>query len=496
MIFNRIYYEYRQFLHNTLKSRHGTELMAWCALRVCRAIGTAAALKPADSEVRTQDHHSGRGYIMTEKTFLATMVLFLIAGLGLGGAPGAQAAIYFADNSAQSVAAFPNIATGNVAPTSVIAGANTTFSAPQWLAVDATSVYVSDISNNAILVFPNGATGNVGPSRTIAGISTTLSGPEGVAVDGTSIYVANSGTNSILVFPIGASGNAAPSRTIAGAATTLTASGGIAVDGTSIYVTNPATNAILVFPIGASGNFAPTQTISGANTLLHLPVGVAVDAASIYVTNASGPSIGVFPKGANGNAAPSQSITGIFTTLITPEGVAVDNASIYVTNPPGHKVLAFVKGATGNVAPAQTISGLATTLSVPIGVATDPVASGGGCQLDLDGNGPIDALTDGLMIVRFLLGSTGAAVTNGAVGASASRTTWAQIQPVINATALDVDGNGVTDAQTDGLLIIRALFGLTGTAVTNGSIGGGATRSDWATIRSYLNGNCGTNFAL
>ena len=36
---------------------------------------------------------------------------------------------------------------------------------------------------------------------------------------------------------------------------------------------------------------------------------------------------------------------------------------------------------------------------------------------------------------------------------------------------------------------------VTGTSVTNNAIGAGATRNTWAQIRAYLNGNCGTNFA-
>ena len=61
--------------------------------------------------------------------------------------------------------------------------------------------------------------------------------------------------------------------------------------------------------------------------------------------------------------------------------------------------------------------------------------------------------------------------------------------------SLDVDGNNIQDALTDGLIIIRALFGLTGTAVTNGAIGAGAARTTWAQLQPYFNGNCGTNFA-
>ncbi|MBK9608722.1 MAG: hypothetical protein IPO58_20650 [Betaproteobacteria bacterium] len=61
--------------------------------------------------------------------------------------------------------------------------------------------------------------------------------------------------------------------------------------------------------------------------------------------------------------------------------------------------------------------------------------------------------------------------------------------------SLDVDGNGAQDALSDGLMILRALFGLTGTAVTNNAVGSGAVRGDWTAIRGYLNGNCGANFA-
>jgi hypothetical protein len=64
-----------------------------------------------------------------------------------------------------------------------------------------------------------------------------------------------------------------------------------------------------------------------------------------------------------------------------------------------------------------------------------------------------------------------------------------------SACSLDVDGNGQQDAQTDGLMLLRAMFGLTGTAVTSGAVGGGSpTRTNWADIRAYLNGNCGGNF--
>ncbi len=60
---------------------------------------------------------------------------------------------------------------------------------------------------------------------------------------------------------------------------------------------------------------------------------------------------------------------------------------------------------------------------------------------------------------------------------------------------LDLDANGNRDALTDGLLLMRALFGMTGTAATTGAVGASATRSNWAMIQGYLNLHCGTTFA-
>lgn len=100
-------------------------------------------------------------------------------------------------------------------------------------------------------------------------------------------------------------------------------------------------------------------------------------------------------------------------------------------------------------------------------------------SIDVDGNGSYDALTDGLLIIRYLFGLTDALLTNGAVGAMATRTTPQDILQYLNGmrTALDVDGNNQSDALTDGLMLLRYLFGLRGSAVSSGAIGVGATRS-------------------
>ena len=51
---------------------------------------------------------------------------------------------------------------------------------------------------------------------------------------------------------------------------------------------------------------------------------------------------------------------------------------------------------------------------------------------------------------------------------------------------LDIDDNGSIDALTDGLLILRYLFGLSGDTLTNGVIGSDANRTDSEQIENYI----------
>ena len=51
---------------------------------------------------------------------------------------------------------------------------------------------------------------------------------------------------------------------------------------------------------------------------------------------------------------------------------------------------------------------------------------------------------------------------------------------------LDVDNNGVSEASKDGVLIVRYLLGMRGSALTSGVIGAGARRSSTVAIETYL----------
>lgn len=110
-------------------------------------------------------------------------------------------------------------------------------------------------------------------------------------------------------------------------------------------------------------------------------------------------------------------------------------------------------------------------------------------NLDVDGNNIADALTDGLLIIRYLFDFRGNALINGAVGEGASRTTAADIEAYIaqaKGDILDIDGNGVSDALTDGLLTIRYLFDFRGNALISGAVGENPTRSTATDIGNYI----------
>ena len=132
------------------------------------------------------------------------------------------------------------------------------------------------------------------------------------------------------------------------------------------------------------------------------------------------------------------------------------------------------------------------------GVYTYPNAFGaqtqpGLCKADVDGDGAVMAMTDGLLILRLMMGLTGDALTVAATH-SCVPLTASQIAYRAYLTAYDLDGDGVVSASTDGLLLLRVLLGFRGEALVHGALGTAATRRTSSEILTYLQGTCG--FAL
>ncbi|MDE0758366.1 MAG: serine hydrolase [Pseudomonadales bacterium] len=128
-----------------------------------------------------------------------------------------------------------------------------------------------------------------------------------------------------------------------------------------------------------------------------------------------------------------------------------------------------------------------------INIAKNPepaqnIACTGCFSWDLDGSGKAEALTDGLLFMRYLFGFTQQALVNGALSSNATRTTSEEITAFLveHRAQLDIDGNDTTDALSDGLLLIRYLFGFEGSSLINGALPGDTSRSVPEIISAFI----------
>src|SRR5207249_2576161 len=114
-------------------------------------------------------------------------------------------------------------------------------------------------------------------------------------------------------------------------------------------------------------------------------------------------------------------------------------------------------------------SGSGTTV-----VDSGSVDCGSACieGLDIDGDGIVDPQTDGMLIMRYLLGRPTESLVD-LVGPGSSRTDMAAIGGYLEdlRPLLDIDGDGEISASTDAVLILRYLDGIRGEALIAGSLG-------------------------
>ncbi|HQR12188.1 MAG TPA: hypothetical protein PLW68_12765, partial [Casimicrobiaceae bacterium] len=147
---------------------------------------------------------------------------------------------------------------------------------------------------------------------------------------------------------------------------------------------------------------------------------------------------------------------------------------------------------TGWLGPCTGTGACQFTVAAPTTVtatfASPPLS---GRTLDIDATNTCDALTDGLLVIRHLFGLTGSSLTNGAVAPVPGRNDVeiANYLRDIN-PALDVDGDGRADALTDGLLIYRYLSGVRGPGLIAGAVGADATRKLSGDIEPWIASLC------
>jgi hypothetical protein len=219
---------------------------------------------------------------------------------------------------------------------------------------------------------------------------------------------------------------------------------------------------IIFSDVGATSVAAVNATITlddAAANLLSTTTGIVSGTFKPTNVGASDPFAGA-PAAPYANAAPGGTDTMLGTFGTTPADV--NGAwSLYVLDDEA--------GDQGTINGGWEIS----ITRIPADLCAIPRA------LDVDLNGAYEAPFDGQMIVRYLLGVRGSALTVGSVGAAPTRsdpnavlTHLDNIRPL-----LDVDGNGQVDPMTDGLMILRFMLGMTGAAMTQGAIGTSPTRT-------------------
>jgi len=422
---------------------------------------------------------------MSGRSIRAFFLFSLFTAVLLGaGTPAvlAQEEIFVANANGNSVLVFRRIATGNTAPKRNLVGAATGLNSPASVVVDEVNnelIVANSAPPYSITVYTRLATGNIAPLRTITGAATGLNNPRGITVDtvNNEIIVVNRAGLSVTVYSRTATGDATPVRTIIGAGTSLLNPTGVAVDVTNneILVANNGA-ALTVYGRTASGNATPVRKIFGANTTFNNgPIGLSLDLKNneLAVTNpfsnmSSQPGVLTFGRTADGNTAPTRLIIGAATGLFTPNAVAVDslNNELVVANSSAPTLTVYGRTQTGNVAPSRTLSGGATLLNSPQGVYVDVN------ELDNDGSGEVDPLTDGLLLLRYAFGFRGASLITGAVDfGTCSRCDSTAIEAYIAGLGLtlDMDGDGFVEPLTDGLLVLRYTFSFRGATLITGA---------------------------
>jgi dienelactone hydrolase len=116
------------------------------------------------------------------------------------------------------------------------------------------------------------------------------------------------------------------------------------------------------------------------------------------------------------------------------------------------------------------------------------------CNLDINGGGAYD-LKDARAILAWMKGFRGTAIETfaGAGGTNAAAVNGF-LSAQKNAGALDLDGDGVVDAMTDGLILLRIALGFTnGAAIANKAINPQGARNTWSAVRTHLADSCKLN---
>ena len=332
------------------------------------------------------------GPSLTGLTSVMGLAVDASAGLLFVGATDAKAV--------DSIRQFPLTASGDVAPTKVIAGLTTSlygsFYGHGGLAIDLVSHEVWKVNsfNRGLASFHESDMGDVAPVHSLSGSSSGLFRPTFLLADRTTgtMLVINQGQSvNVATYPLTADGAAVtPLHVLGGAATTLV-NGADSVYGAAldpahreVWLYQATTETLAAFSLPADGDQPPARAIAGEMTTLlsinQFPANVlAYDAraSELLVANIGRGSVLTFPQTASGNIAPARHLDGFDAYFST---VAVDtvNNELLVADSPSLSF--FTRDFTSGLKPAPQRS---FNAQAPAAIEIDPAA---GEVLVPDGN--------------------------------------------------------------------------------------------------------------
>ena len=228
------------------------------------------------------------------------------------------------------------------------------------------------------------------------------------------------------------------------------------------------------------GSFAATQALPGKLIFQHPNIG-SYEPAALAVDPSSAGRIAIVGRCADTTSMASDKIC---VARISNAG-ALDTA---FTGPSGNANggFAYDVGLGLDLGYAVNVDGGGNVYAVGdcggkmcvLGFDAIGALNSSACAANVDADPAIRATTDGVAIIRSMLGLAGTL-------------------PAPRGLGFDVDGDGVIDASRDGLIFLRAMLGFKNASINSGiSIATFANRKTWPDLRSYLNTRCGMNLPL
>lgn len=406
------------------------------------------------------------------------------------------------------------------------AGASASFSSPQGIATDGTSVYVADRLNNKIrsVVIATGAVSSLTGTANAkiaagaadgAAASASFNFPYGIAIDSakTSLYVADSGNNKIRQVAI-ATGAVSSLSGTANTAGTLGAADGaaasasffspqaISTDGVNLYVADTLNNKIRQVTIATGAVTSATGTANAAGAagyadgaasgaLFSSPAGIAVAGTALYVLDTNNSVARQIAGGVvstvAGNATPGADGTGAAAKFQRPWGAVAAGNKIYVADTFNNTIRQIVisTGAVSTlagqvgVAGAADGTGPAATFNRPADLTTD----GTNLYVTDYGNNKIRMVVIATGVVSSVTGTSGVAVAAGAADGAAASATFK------NPAGIASDGKNlyVADSGNNKIRqvviatgVVSSLTGASNTAVPSGAADGAAATASFS----------------